>query len=128
MCVLGERFVTTPPSCLYPDLKVLQRKAFLNLWHFKRKHGICVVSVAQLAKDPREKNASETKHEEKENVFFCACPFPSLFCLFFRSLVTNQDDFDKAWPEPLSLTHYRWNYPRDLVAGVIRCSNGTMVQ
>ncbi|CAM9396563.1 unnamed protein product [Ascophyllum nodosum] len=37
-----------------------------------------------------------------------------------RSLVTNQDDFDKAWPEPLSLTHYRWNYPRDLVAGVIR--------
>ncbi|CAM9396488.1 unnamed protein product [Ascophyllum nodosum] len=36
-----------------------------------------------------------------------------------RSLVTNQDDFDEAWPEPLSLTHYRWRYGRD-APGVIR--------
>lgn len=37
-----------------------------------------------------------------------------------RSLVTNQDDFDLAWPEPISLTHYNWNYPANLAAGVIR--------
>ncbi|CAB1102034.1 unnamed protein product [Ectocarpus sp. CCAP 1310/34] len=37
-----------------------------------------------------------------------------------RSLVTNQDDFDLIWTDPLSMTHYNWNYPEEDAPGVIR--------
>ena len=37
-----------------------------------------------------------------------------------RSLVSNQDDFDMAWPDPLSLTHYNWRYKEKEIHGVIR--------
>lgn len=34
--------------------------------------------------------------------------------------MTNQDDFDLIWPDPLSLTHYNWIYPAEEAGGVIR--------
>lgn len=37
-----------------------------------------------------------------------------------RSLVTNQDDLDDAWPDPVSLTRYDWGYPRNQMAGRVR--------
>ncbi|CAN0062335.1 unnamed protein product [Pylaiella littoralis] len=37
-----------------------------------------------------------------------------------RSLVTNQDDFDLAWPNPLASTHYNWVYEEKYASGVIR--------
>lgn len=38
----------------------------------------------------------------------------------FRSLVTNQDDFDLAWPDPLSMSHYNWNYSKKFAVAVVR--------
>lgn len=36
--------------------------------------------------------------------------------------MTNQDDFDLVWPEPLSLSHYRWIYEPEEAPDVIRCA------
>lgn len=35
--------------------------------------------------------------------------------------MTNQDDLDLLWPDPLSLTHYRWRYSKTVAPNVIRC-------
>lgn len=37
-----------------------------------------------------------------------------------RSLVTNQDELDLLWPDPLSLTHYQWKYSKEEAPNVIR--------
>eukprot|EP00904_Undaria_pinnatifida_P011647 jgi/Undpi1/7612/HiC_scaffold_23.g10085.m1 len=37
-----------------------------------------------------------------------------------RTSVTDQDLFDRAWPDPLSMTHYHWHYRKTEVHSVIR--------
>lgn len=34
--------------------------------------------------------------------------------------MTNQDDFDIAWPDPLSLSHFDWAYPASRKASIVR--------
>lgn len=35
--------------------------------------------------------------------------------------MTNQDDFDLLWPDPLSLTRYKWIYTETEAPNVVRC-------
>lgn len=34
--------------------------------------------------------------------------------------MTNQDDLDYAWPDPVSLSYYDWGYPRTSMAGRVQ--------
>jgi len=41
--------------------------------------------------------------------------------------VTNQDDFDLAWPNPISLSYYKWGYASDWAPAVVRYVRGVVI-